>query len=220
MGKRKETPEEMDAAIPKQDAMGATTDEALIQAVREGDFQAYEVLYERHRLAVYRFIYQMVQRQEEAEDITQEAFVRAFTNLHKFQAKARFSTWITRIALNLCTDRIRMSQRRSNLEQKEAQGGLEWMTMANAAPSPVEKIEQERRARIVRDAIAQLPEHHRTAIVMRDLEGKDYEEIGEVFGCSNGGAKLRVLRARRALRKILEPLLEEGMANEVSNDEA
>lgn len=201
---------DMDAAIPVQGSAGVdTSDDALVRAAREGDFAAFEALYERHRLAVYRFIYQMVHKQDDAEDITQEAFVRAFRSLHRFREQARFSTWITRIAMNLCTDRVRMAQRRASLEQKEAQGALEWMTMSGVSPNPIEEMERSRTAALVRQAVMALPPHHRTAIILRDFEGKEYEEIGEVFGCSTGGAKLRVLRARRALKSRLAPLLGE-----------
>lgn len=211
---------DMDAAIPVQGSAGVdTSDDALVKAAREGDFAAFEVLYERHRLAVYRFIYQMVHKQDDAEDITQEAFVRAFHSLHRFREQARFSTWITRIAMNLCTDRVRMAQRRASLEQKEAQGALEWMTMSGVSPNPIEEIERSRTAALVRQAVTALPPHHRTAIILRDFEGKEYEEIGEVFGCSTGGAKLRVLRARRALKARLAPLLGEQDSTQAANKE-
>lgn len=219
MTPKRKTNRNMDAAIPMQGSAGVeTSDDALVQAARGGDFAAFEVLYQRHRLAVYRFIYQMVHRQDDAEDITQEAFVRAFYNLHRFREQARFSTWITRIAMNLCTDRVRMTQRRASLEQKEAQGALEWMTLSGASPNPVEEMERNRKATLVRNAVMALPTHHRTAIILRDFEGKEYDEIGEVFRCSPGGAKLRVLRARRALKARLAPLLGEMDSDEVSDE--
>lgn len=210
----------MDAAIPVHGSAGVNpSDDALVRAAREGDFAAFETLYERHRLAVYRFIYQMVHKQDDAEDITQEAFVRAFHSLHRFREQARFSTWITRIAMNLCTDRVRMAHRRASLEQKEAQGALEWMTMSGVSPNPIEEIERSRTAALVRQAVMALPPHHRTALILRDFEGKEYEEIGEVFGCSTGGAKLRVLRARRALKSRLAPLLGEQDSTQAANKE-
>lgn len=220
MKPKRKADRKMDAAIPVQGTAGVnTSDDALVRAAREGDFAAFEALYERHRLAVYRFIYQMVRKQDDAEDITQEAFVRAFHSLHRFREQARFSTWITRIAMNTCTDRIRMAQRRASLEQKEAQGALEWMTMSGVSPNPIEEIERSRTAALVRQAVMALPPHHRTAIILRDFEGKEYEEIGEVFGCSTGGAKLRVLRARRALKARLAPLFGEQDSTQAANTE-
>ena len=184
-------------------------EEALIRAARDGDYASFERLYERYRTTVYRFVYQMIHKQDEAEDITQEAFVRAFQNLHRFREQAKFTTWIMRIAMNLCTDRIRMMQRRSSLEQQEASGALEWMTVGKVV-DPVNEIESDRRAELVREAVLALPDHHRKVLVLRDFEDREYSEIAEMLKTSVGGAKLRVLRARRALRDKLAPLFEEG----------
>lgn len=185
------------------------SDDALLAAARSGDYASFERLYEMHRDAVYRFAYQMTHSRDAAEDITQETFVRAFENLHRFRNDAKFTTWILRITSNLCTDRARMSQRRQTLEQQEAGSGLEWMTVGTSI-NPVEEMERERRAVIVRKAVQGLPVHHRTVIILRDFEERDYEEIAQILNCSVGGAKLRVLRARRALRDRLLPLLKDS----------
>lgn len=192
----------------------ADEDESLVAAARDGDYASFERLYEKHRNTVYRFVYQMVQKADEAEDITQEAFVRAFQNLDRFRKQAKFTTWILRIATNLCTDRARMATRRSSLEQQEAGGALEWMTVGSTI-NPVEEMEEDRRALIVRKAVAALPPHHRTVLIWRDFEDREYSEIAEILGCSVGGAKLRVLRARRALRDRLAPLLNFGESDEL-----
>jgi RNA polymerase sigma-70 factor (ECF subfamily) len=186
----------------------ADSDESLVIRAREGDYQAFEMLFERHRLLVYRFAYQMTQRRDDAEDMVQEAFVRAYQNLHRYRDEAKFTTWLLRIVSNLCTDQARMSTRRTNLEQKEAAGALDYMTIGNFE-NPVDNLEQEQRVRALKKAIAALPDHHRQMIVMRDLEERDYKEIADVLGCTVGGAKLRVLRARRALRDRVAPLLGE-----------
>jgi RNA polymerase sigma-70 factor (ECF subfamily) len=188
------------------------SDDDLIRAARDGDYASFERLYEAHRNTVYRFAYQMTHSRDEAEDITQEAFVRAFQNLHRFREQAKFTTWILRIVTNLCTDRARMSTRRTNLEQKEATGGLEWMTIGKVV-DPNEDMEEDRRAALVRKAVLALPTHHRNVILLRDFEEKEYTEIAEILGCTVGGAKLRVLRARRALRDRLEPLLRDQEPN-------
>jgi RNA polymerase sigma-70 factor, ECF subfamily len=184
------------------------SDESLVQRARSGDFDAFEQLFDRHRLLVYRFSYQMTQRRDDAEDMVQEAFVRAYQNLHRYRDEAKFTTWLLRIVSNLCTDQARMTTRRSNLEQKEAVGALDWMTVGNFE-NPLENLEQDRRRVALRKAIAALPDHHRMMIVMRDIEEREYNDIAEVLGCTVGGAKLRVLRARRALRDRVAPLLGE-----------
>jgi RNA polymerase sigma-70 factor (ECF subfamily) len=186
----------------------ADSDESLVKRARDGDYAAFEQLFDRHRLMVYRFAYQMSHRRDDAEDLVQEAFVRAYQNLHRYRDEAKFTTWLLRIVSNLGTDQARMSTRRTNLEQKEAQGALDWMTVGNFE-NPVANLEQESRQNILRKAILALPDHHRQMIIMRDLEEREYDEIAEICNCSVGGAKLRVLRARRALRDRVTPMLGE-----------
>ena len=181
-------------------------DASLVKRAREGDYEAFETLFERHRLLVYRFAYQMTNRRDDAEDMVQEAFVRAYQNLHRYRDEAKFTTWLLRIVTNLCTDQARMHKRRDNLEQQEAGGALEWMTVGSTE-DPITNLEEERRKKVLRTALNALPSHHRTMIVLRDLEEREYPEIAEILGCTIGGAKLRVLRARRALRDRVAPLL-------------
>ena len=187
------------------------TDLALVKRAREGEFHAFELLFERHRTLVYRFAYQMAPRRDDAEDIVQEAFVRAYQNLDRYRDEAKFTTWLLRIVTNLCTDQARMSTRRQALEQKEASGALDWMT-GNVNENPVGNLIDEERKQALRRALQALPIHHRTVIVLRDLEEREYSDIAEVLGCTVGGAKLRVLRARRALKDRIEPLLADNYA--------
>lgn len=187
------------------------SDEALVASARNGDYRAFELLFERHRTLVYRFVYQMAPRRDDAEDIVQEVFVRAYQNLHRYRDEAKFTTWLLRIATNLGTDRARMGQRRQTLEQKEASGALSWMTVGERE-DPVDNLEQEELKDVLRRALAALPEHHRNVIVMRDIEEMEYPDIAATLGCTVGGAKLRVLRARRALKDRVAPLLEEANA--------
>lgn len=182
------------------------SDNALVKRARDGEFEAFELLFERHRQLVYRFAYQMVPRRDDAEDIVQEAFVRAYQNLHRYRDEAKFTTWLLRIVSNLCTDQARMKNRREALEQQEASGALVWMTEGNV-DDPVGDLEQERRVKVLRTALSALPAHHRQVIVLRDLEEREYSEIAGILGCTVGGAKLRVLRARRALRDRVAPFL-------------
>jgi RNA polymerase sigma-70 factor, ECF subfamily len=185
------------------------SDEALVLRAKAGDYESFEILFERHRQLVYRFAYQMLHRRDDAEDIVQEAFLRAYQNLNRYRDEAKFTTWLLRIVSNLCTDQARMSTRRTNLEQREANGALDWMTIGDVE-NPVENLEQDRRVGVLKKAIAALPEHHRKMIILRDVEEREYTEIADILKCTVGGAKLRVLRARRALRDRVAPLLGEA----------
>jgi RNA polymerase sigma-70 factor (ECF subfamily) len=188
--------------------LSQASDQVLVIRAREGDYDAFEELFGRYRTLVYRFAYQMTSRRDDAEDMVQEAFVRAYQNLHRYRDEAKFTTWLLRIVANLCTDQARMATRRTNLEQREAAGALEWMTLGNP-DDPVNNLEQDRQKIALRKALSALPAHHRTMIVLRDLEEREYPEIAGILGCTVGGAKLRVLRARRALRDRLVPLMTE-----------
>lgn len=188
--------------------MDRDSDEALVGRARDGDYAAFEQLYERHRTLVYRFAYQMVPRRDDAEDIVQEAFVRAYQNLSRYRDEAKFTTWLLRIVTNLCTDQARMSQRRGALEQQEAAGSLTWMTTL-VNEDPIHNLELDDTRDAIRRALAALPAHHRSVIVLRDIEEREYPEIAKILGCTVGGAKLRVLRARRALKDRIAPLLAE-----------
>lgn len=184
------------------------TDASLVRRAREGDFSAFEALFDRHRSLSYRFAYQMTSSRDDAEDVVQEAFVRAYQNLHRYRDEAKFTTWILRIVTNLCTDRARSTQRRSSLEQQEAAGALEWMTLG-VTDDPIHNLELDRRKIVLKKALNALPVHHRSVIILRDIEGREYPDIASVLGCTIGGAKLRVLRARRALRDRVAPFLGE-----------
>ena len=188
--------------------MEMDTDVALVRKARDGDFRAFEQLFDRHRSLVYRFAYQMTSRRDDAEDVVQEAFVRAYQNLHRYRDEAKFTTWLLRIVTNLCTDQARMSQRRSALEQQEAAGALDWMTNGDIE-DPVNNLEADRRKIALRKALNALPMHHKSVIILRDIEEREYPDMAAILGCTVGGAKLRVLRARRALKERIAPLLGE-----------
>lgn len=184
------------------------TDEQLVARAKEGDTDALEALFLRYRQPVFRMVYRSVQNTDDAEDIVQDVFLKAFERLHTFREQCRFSTWLMRIALNLCTDRARSRKRRAELIQREADRKLAWMTHPNP-PEPEEIVQQNALHEAFYDALNRLPEHHRQLIIMRDLEEMEYETIAEILNTTVGGVKLRVMRARRAFKALLEPLLRE-----------
>lgn len=181
------------------------TDEQLATRAKAGDNLAMEELYLRYRQPVFRMVYRSTRNIDEAEDIVQDVFLKAFERLHTFREQSRFSTWLMRIALNLCTDRARMRQRRQDLLEREAEHKLAWSHPD--APDPLETAQQNAFNEAFYTALNQLPDHHRQLIVLRDLEEMDYEQIAEILGASVGAVKLRVMRARRAFKTKLEPLL-------------
>lgn len=190
-------------------SMDLDNDGELVRRARNGDYSAFEMLFERHRDQAYRYAYNLVGgRRDDAEDLVQDAFIRAYENLHRYREDAKFTTWLLKIITNLSADKVRMFHRRTALEQKEAPDGLDWMTIGSV-DDPVENLESTRRSVTLRKAINSLPENHRTVVILREIEGRDYDEIGKILGCSPGGAKLRALRARRALGDRMKPFMED-----------
>ncbi len=182
------------------------SDEQLVARAKEGDSTAMEELFLRYRQPVFRLVYRSVQNVDEAEDIVQDVFLKAFERLHSFREQSQFSTWLMRIALNLCTDRARANKRRQELVMREAEYKLDWMTHPEPA-DPVQVAQRNAFHEAFYTALNRLPEHHRQMIVMRDLEEMEYEQIARIMKTTVGGVKLRVMRARRALKVQLEPLL-------------
>lgn len=181
------------------------TDEQLAAKARDGDTAAMEELYLRYRQPVFRIVYRSTRNIDEAEDIVQDVFLKAFERLHTFRERSRFSTWLMRIALNLCTDHARMRQRRQQLLEREAEHKLAWSHPE--PPDPMETAQENAFNEAFYTALNQLPDHHRQLIILRDLEEMDYETIAQILGTSVGAVKLRVMRARRAFKTKLEPLL-------------
>ncbi len=170
---------------------------ALIAAARNGDLSAFEQLMLRHQERAFNIAYRMLGQREDAEDATQEAFVRAFRALKGFGGQAQFGTWLTRIVINQCrTCGGRRSRWRvgaeSDISDKPSENG-----------DPAECAERGEVRRAVRQALGELPAKFREVLVLYELEGMSYEQIGEVLGRPVGTIRSRLNRARLALRDRL-----------------
>jgi RNA polymerase sigma-70 factor (ECF subfamily) len=183
-------------------------DEKLVALAQNGDFTAFEELVKRYRVRMANYALQMLRVPEDVEDVVQDSFQKAYENIHRYKAKAKFSTWLTQIVKNQCRDHMRKLSRRASLEQREATGALTWMTQ-NSTADPAAQAEDQDLRNLLHTALGRLSDAHREAIVFRDLMEREYNEIGEHFGCTAGGAKLRVLRARRALEEEVRKLQKE-----------
>jgi len=194
-----------------------TDSRELVARAKQGDRAAFDLLVERYTPRVFSLAFRITGSREEAEDCVQEAFLRAFTALKRFREEAAFSTWLYRVALNVANDQSRRLKGRplhaSELAGSDPEGEGTDLDRFPQSSNPGEHdpeeaaVESERR-RIVLTAIRSLPEHHRTVIVLYDLQGFSYEEIGQVLGTRVGTVKSRLNRARLALKERLEPHLE------------
>jgi RNA polymerase sigma-70 factor (ECF subfamily) len=181
---------------------------ALIQRCIAGDAAAFEPLVEKYRQRVWRLAYQVLHDREEAWDVAQEAFVRAFHSLPSFRGQSAFYTWLFRITVNVSTDRHRQRGAQTRAFGPERVSEEEW---ARTTPDPgggpeLQAARKEQRERI-RSALDALPPKARTIIMLSDVEGLSYREIAEVLNCPIGTVMSRLHNARKRLKSILGPML-------------
>jgi RNA polymerase sigma-70 factor (ECF subfamily) len=179
-------------------------DREVVRRVQAGDSEAFGVLVEKYKRKTFRLAYGVLRDQEEALDVAQEAFVKAFRSLPKFKGDSAFYTWLFRITMNLSLDRKRQRVARAKSLGADDVPPEEWERTAVATDvSPDdEAASAERRARIAR-ALDTLPEHHRSIIILSDIEGLSYREIADVLGIPMGTVMSRLHNARKRLRDAL-----------------
>lgn len=184
------------------------TDRAYVAKARAGDADAYRVLVERHSRSLFRLAFRMTGNEQDAEDVVQESFLRAYRQLAKFDDRASFGTWLYRIASNCSLDLVRARKRRSeNFAPDEAEGEDPMAAVPSGAPSPERTaLSSEVRERVAA-AMEDLSAAERTAFVLRHFEGMCIEEVSRVLECQPGAAKHSVFRAVQKLRRALEPVV-------------
>jgi len=183
-------------------------DPALVKASQRGDMRAFEELVARHRDKIYARAFSMMRNEEEAVDLSQEAWVKGWQRLKQFQGESSFGTWMTRIVINLCLDQLRKQkrQRAESIEELEQEGGGVERQMPVITVNPTAGLERrELRERIDR-ALGQLSHEHRTVLILHEFEEMEYKEIAKVMQCSIGTIMSRLFYARRKLAALLEDL--------------
>ena len=182
------------------------TEQELVRRAKDGDQLAFEQLVTDNEKRIYNLCRRMVGDQEDAAELTQETFLNAWRGLPGFQAESAFSTWLYRLASNVCLDFLRREKRRKSLsltvvslDQEEAVE-LEIPDQRYAPEGELERLEQRQ---AIRDGLARLSEEHRQVLVLRELSGLSYREIAQLLGVEEGTVKSRIARARGALRKVL-----------------
>ena len=186
-------------------------DQTLVRAAQNGDMQAFEELVARHRDKIYARAYTMMRNEEEAIDLSQEAWVKGWQRLRQFQGESSFGTWMTRIVINLCLDQLRKQkrQRTESIEElNDESGGVE-RQMPVVTINPTAGLERgELRQRIDR-ALGQLSHEHRTVLVLHEFEELEYKQIAKVMTCSIGTVMSRLFYARRKMAALLADLKKE-----------
>ncbi len=184
-------------------------DRALINAALKGDERAFESILNRYRNLVFTIMLKMVRNPQEAEDLTQEAFMKAFNSLSSFNDEFAFSTWLMKIATNNCIDFLRKRKLKTYsihqpIQYKDEQIEID---LPDAEPGPEKILLQEERKRMIEEAIEELPPRYRYVVMLRHKEEKSYEEISEILNLPLGTVKAQIFRAREMLNKKLKELI-------------
>ncbi|MDC3952225.1 MULTISPECIES: sigma-70 family RNA polymerase sigma factor [Polyangium] len=192
---------------------------ARLVARDESAFNELVVAYERR---VFALVFRMIGRRDEAEDLAQEVFVQVFKAIDQFRGESKLSTWIFRIAVNLCKNKAKYLSRRKVGEQEDVHeiadrvtgDGGKGVTVSGAINRPDEILEGMQLERIVRRAIEQVDADFREVLILRDVEDMSYDEIAEVTGLPEGTVKSRIFRARAQLRALVEKALGDKLRSE------
>ena len=182
---------------------------AVIQRVQRGDVNAFESLVTAYEKNVYNLALRMTGSPEDAEDMAQEAFIKAYNSLPSFRGDSKFSVWLYRIVSNVCLDFLRKKNRRStvSLSAEDDDGEDVQLDLPDTSQSPEELLEKKLTRESVQRGLASLPPDARQILLLREIQGLSYEEIGETLGLEPGTVKSRIFRARK---KLCAYLLSDG----------
>jgi RNA polymerase sigma-70 factor, ECF subfamily len=182
--------------------MDASEAAAVLARARQGDSDAFRALVERHSRSVFRLAYRMTGNEQDAEDVVQESFLRAYRQLGRFEARANFGTWLYRITANCAVDLMRARQARHDQTRSDSLDE----DLRSDRPDPERLSESAEIQRRVSEAMAALSPLERAAFTLRHYEGRTIDEISRTLGLGTSAAKHSVFRAVRKLRAALEPL--------------
>jgi RNA polymerase sigma-70 factor (ECF subfamily) len=180
-------------------------DEALVRGAQTGDLRAFEELVARHRDKIYARACNMMRNEDEAIDLSQEAWVKGWQRLKQFHGDSGFATWMTRIVINLCLDQLRKRKRdpaESIEELNEESGGVE-RQMPTVTVNPTERLERAELRQRIDQAMAQLTHEHRTVLILHEFEEMEYKEIAKAMNCSIGTVMSRLFYARRKMAALM-----------------
>ncbi len=191
------------------DGIDATDAAAVLARARRGDDEAFQALVERHSRAAFRVAFRMTGNEQDAEDVVQEGFLRAYRQIGRFEARSNFGTWLHRIIVNCATDALR--GRQSRRERARVQDADDVMDgLAEDRPGPEQMARGAEIRRRVDRSMAALTPLERAAFALRHYEGRSIDEIGAVLGLGTSAAKHSVFRAVKKLRDALAPLRSES----------
>ena len=193
---------------PAREHPESQDDRALVEQAKQGDREAFATLVRRHQDRAFNLAYQMLRNREDALDVAQEAFARAFTSLPTFKGDASFGTWLHRIVVNLAIDSLRRRRRGGEASYDDSRGIAEEPEAdLPANEDPAAALEAKQTRALLARGIARLPPAQRAVLILREIEGMSYEEIARAVGCNLGTVMSRLFYARRRLQQSLKPHL-------------
>lgn len=201
----------------------ADDDLRLVEAIRRGDTSGWSQLITRYQDRLYSVCYRMVHHRELAADLTQDAFVKIIQGLDSFDGRAKLSTWMIRVTMNVCLSRLRSEKLRKHASLDAPAAGKSDSRSKPAQPrpheqsrelSPDDRVDREEARSRVLEALRRIDPEQRAVIILCDCHGKSYEEIAEVLGVAVGTVKSRLFRARAAVREVVESLSESQKAKD------
>ncbi|NIM19493.1 MAG: sigma-70 family RNA polymerase sigma factor [Candidatus Latescibacteria bacterium] len=203
-------------SLKERARLRSLTDEELMLEVQRGSNVSFDILVDRYKVRLLNYLFRLIGDRDEAEEIAQEAFVKAFIHSGKYKTIAKFSTWLYTIATNLVRNRIRAKSRAPqflHLWDRGKDGSTESkpIDLVDPGKEPDEEINDLELSMIINQAIQRIPAKYRMSFVLREINQLSYEEIAAVTGLKLGTVRSRINRARNYFRKIVEPLLERGI---------
>ena len=186
-------------------AYSTADDDSLVKAARQGELGAFEELVARHRDRIYARAFSMTRNEEDAIDLSQEAWIKGWQRLDQFHGDSSFTTWMTRIVINLCLDHLRKQKRHrtDSVDAMDEEGGGVERQMPVVTVNPTEGLERAELRQKIDSALGQLSVEHRTVLVLHEFEDMEYKEIAKTVGCSMGTVMSRLFYARRKMAALL-----------------
>lgn len=205
----------VDTAVPfdasAENANAASVDQVLVERVQSGDVAAFDVLVRKYRERLYGIIYNLTSNREDAADLTQEAFIKAFSSINRFKGRSAFFTWLYRIGVNTALSHLKRNRFRRffSLEHIQDEGSSAQVLEALAAKHKSEKgaLLSELQEKL-NEAMQKLSPKHRTVVVLFEIEGLSHQEIAEIVGCSVGTVRSRLHYAKQQLQADLKQFID------------
>lgn len=197
-----------------QKSPSACSDEELVRGAQRGQMDSFEELVARHRDKIYARAFSMMRNEDEAIDLSQEAWVKAWQRLKQFQGESSFVTWMTRIVINLCLDQLRRQkrQRAESIEElQEESGGVE-RQMPVVTINPTQGLERAELRTRINEALGKLSYEHRTVLILHEFEDLEYKEIAKRMQCSIGTVMSRLFYARRKMAALMASYKKEELS--------